>query len=155
MKSLHVHYLNVYPNAIVHSTEDSLDVHTSLGHAVALRKNGAGQVVDMSKQLGCYSEHDLAPIPKDARVYKLYKDGSIGKSEEAQERAKLSEKFLCSKTKKVLSCEKLSDEGRFQFDEKGQVIQKPVDLSKEKEELLKLKADISEQVEKLKSSQAE
>lgn len=86
-KSHAVHYMNKYPGSQVRLSDDGLDVHCKGGkYRVALRKNGAGQWVDMSDELGCIDRHDLAPIPKNARVMKLFSDGKIGPSEEAAER---------------------------------------------------------------------
>jgi len=81
-KSYFVHYKNKY-GGMVHMTDSSLDVYNQEGeHCVALRKNGAGQIVDASKEFGCKESHDLAPIEKKFRAHKLFKDGSIGKDEE-------------------------------------------------------------------------
>lgn len=88
MKSLYVHYMNKYPGGRVAMSESSLDVYCAEGkHRVALRKNGAGQWLCNSEEFGCEDSHDLAPIPKDARVHKLFKDGKIGKDELHAERA--------------------------------------------------------------------
>lgn len=88
MKSFVVHYKNKYPGAKVSHSDDSLDVYSADGseHYVALRKNGAGQILDVSEEMGCRDRHDLAPIPKAARVHKLHADGRIGLDEQAEER---------------------------------------------------------------------
>jgi len=83
---LQVHYKNKFPKCQVKASEETLDVYSPEGkHLVALRKNGAGQLVDHSKTLGCYEEHDLSPIKKDGRCYKLYAD-RIDLAEEYRER---------------------------------------------------------------------
>lgn len=121
MKSLIVHYKNKYPGAKVIASEDALDVHLKDGsHAVAMRKNGAGQLVCVSEELGCSDRHDLAPIPKDSRVHKVI-DGKIGRDEKAEEREKSREQFLCKAGLKVRSCEELKAEG-FEFDEKQRLV---------------------------------
>lgn len=85
-KSLLVHYQNKYPLGQVFQTENSLDVFSGGRHCVALRKNGAGQIVDKSEEAGCCDRHDLAPLPKECRFRKLYQDGRIGNAEEHAER---------------------------------------------------------------------
>lgn len=78
MKSLVVHYKNKYPDCMVNSSENSLDVYSVHGaHLVAVRKNGAGQVYDASAELGCVEKHDLSPICKESRVNKLFSCGKI------------------------------------------------------------------------------
>lgn len=90
-KSIVVHYRNKYPKGAVHASDSAIDVYDAEGnHCVALRKNGANQMVCQSKEMGCRDSHDLSPIPKDARVHKLYSDGTIGKSEEASAREKIA-----------------------------------------------------------------
>lgn len=85
MKSLIVHYRNKYPGGRVHSSESALDVFCAEGrHRVALRRDGNGNMVDVSEELGCEDRHDLAPIPKASRVFKLYADGRIGRDEDAE-----------------------------------------------------------------------
>ena len=83
MKSYIVHYKNKYPGSRVEAGEDFLNVYCAGGeHRVALRRNGAGQIVDVSEEYGCLDRHDLAPIPKMSRVHKLHKDGKIGLDED-------------------------------------------------------------------------
>jgi hypothetical protein len=97
MLSYVVHLKNKYPGAHVTSSDTAIDCYSRDGaHLVALRKSGDGRWVDQSKQLGCEDEFCLAPIPKNARVHKLYADGTIGKSEEHIERAKIADKLAAS-----------------------------------------------------------
>lgn len=80
------HLRNKYPHGHVDFREDSIDAFDAKGvHRVALRKNGAGQMVDVSKDLGLSDVFCLAPIPKEARVHK-FKDGKMGLDELAEER---------------------------------------------------------------------
>lgn len=82
-----VHYKNKYPDCQVRTSGSSLDVYSKEGHhLVSLRINGAGQLVDVSEEEGCEERHDLSPIPKESRRFKLYANGMIGKSEEFEER---------------------------------------------------------------------
>ncbi|MDE2102144.1 MAG: hypothetical protein KGL39_33165 [Patescibacteria group bacterium] len=125
-KSWHVHYLNKYPGGHVRSDESSLDVYAADGtHRVALRKSGQGNWVDRSEEMGLADRHDLAPIPKDARVHKLVphvrvdKKGrehtvgeKIGLDEEADSRRALREGFM--KDGRVMSCAEI---GLAKFDE--------------------------------------
>lgn len=92
-KSYQVHYKNKYPKCQVKYSETSFDVFDYSGehHLVSLRKNGAGQVVDVSEEHGCFEKHDLSPIPKESRRYKLYPSGKVAPSEEYIERKKWME----------------------------------------------------------------
>lgn len=121
-KSWHVHYLNKYPGGSVRSSGSGMDVYNAEGeHVVALRQNGAGQLLDESEALGLRDRHDLAPIPKEARVYKI-KDGKIGKSEEFEDRMAARENHVCpERGDVVLSCEDWKKHGK-SFDEKQKVI---------------------------------
>ncbi len=86
MLSWVVHYKNKYPGGKVQASENAIDVYdVQNNHAVALRKNGAGQWVDESEKFGCVDKHCLAPIPKDARVHKVV-DGKVGLDEKHEER---------------------------------------------------------------------
>ncbi len=98
-KSYMVHYKNKY-HGIETCTENSLDVYNQSGkHVIALRKNGAGQIQDMSKELGCEDEHDLEPIEKKFRAYKLYANGHIAKAEEFSERFPEADKAIAEEGK--------------------------------------------------------
>lgn len=121
MKSLLIHYKNKYFKGEVRQGDDYLDVYDAEGrHCVALRKSGAGVMIDQSKELGCEHSHDLSPIPKDARLYKLV-DGKLMKDDKFEARLKLVEKFMDDG--KVLSCEELEKAGKFKFDAKQVVVE--------------------------------
>lgn len=80
------HYKNKFPKCQVNSGDHGLDVYSADGkHLVCMQKNGAGQLVDRSKEMGCFEEHDLNPLKKAGRCYKLYADG-VYLSEEYRER---------------------------------------------------------------------
>ena len=101
MKSLIVHYKNKYPGAHVQASDNSLDVYDSSGeHVVALRKNGAGMLVDASEEFGCPDRHCLAPIPKNARVHKII-DGKVSLDDKAAERIEKRKDLL--RGNKILS----------------------------------------------------
>ena len=93
-KPLQVHYKNKYPKCQVRFSDSSFDVFDQSGehHLVAIRKNGAGQIVDVSEEHGCFEKHDLSPIPKESRRYKLYADGKVAPAEEYEERKEWVEK---------------------------------------------------------------
>ena len=133
MLSYLVHLKNKYPSARVFGSETSIDVYSLEGeHLIALRKNGAGQWQDEGEKLGASDKFCLAPIPKDARVFKLYGEGHGAKSEEHLERSKLCQQFV--RNGKVPSCKELEAEG-YQFDEKGRMLhsaQKVIDVAKVK-----------------------
>lgn len=121
MKSWIVHYKNKFPGALVVAGEDYLDVHFGDEHLIALRKDGSGSWVDMSAEYGCSERHDLAPIPRDARVHKVV-DNKVGLDELHEERkGKLS---LYMEGRKVLSMAELKAKG-YEFDEKGRVAVHP------------------------------
>lgn len=102
---------------MVQASDSALDVYDADGeHCVALRKDGSGQFVDKSAELGCRHAHSLEPIPKDARVYKLV-DGKIALSEEAEERKKYAKEVMVDG--KVPSCFEL---GKDKFDEKQRLM---------------------------------
>lgn len=122
MKQLAVHYKNKYPGAQVAVYDDGLDVIKGDDHKVAIRKNGAGQFVCVSAEHGCSDKHDMSPIPKDARLYKVV-DGKIAKDEKYDERSKMKDAFM-DKSGKIKSCEELSKEG-WSFDDKQKVISAP------------------------------
>lgn len=130
MKSYTLHYRNKYPKGHVQSTENAVDVYDHEGnHCVALRKNGAGQWIDESAAQGCLDKHDLAPIPKDSRLFKEEsKDGvmtgRIIKDEKYDERTSKIDQFLDESDRFVMSCDDLKKKG-FEFDEKQKVTQSP------------------------------
>lgn len=121
MKHLFVHYKNKYPNGHVDYSEEKLDAYCDSGiHRVALRKGGGGQLLDQSKELGAVDKHDLAPIPKNARAWKLHADGSVGQSEEFLARQKFA-KILARETDgKILSIEEYKAAG-LKVDKEGNV----------------------------------
>lgn len=110
--SLVVHYKNKYPRGNVFATENSLDVYNENGdHVVALRRDGAsGSLTCQSEALGCVDRHDLAPIPKDARIFKVMKDGKIGLDDEAEERKSLSSKM--AKDGRIQSMDEIANESK-------------------------------------------
>lgn len=114
------HYKNKYPGGKVEFSEDKLDVFNEDGdHCVALRRRGDGSVADCSEEYGCLDRHDLSPIPKNSRVFKLYIDGKVAPSEEAAERKKASAELLVGG--KILSSEEYAKHG-VEFDFKGNAI---------------------------------
>lgn len=116
MKQWHVHYMNKYPQGRVSASDSAMDVYDSEGvHCVALRKDGGGNLVDRSEELGCKDRHDLSPIPKDARLYKLDpKSGYIVKDEKFDERKDKVKSFMVGS--KVGACKE--DLLEMSFDEK-------------------------------------
>lgn len=126
-KSHAIHYRNKYPKGRVTLSEDSVDVFCAGGrHRVALRKNGAGMMVDVSAEMGCEDSHDLAPIPKDARAHKLYSEAGkasrMGKAEEHDERVGYSADLAVDG--KILSIDEYKKQG-WKFDDSGAAIESP------------------------------
>lgn len=132
MKALFVHYKNKYPGGRIEFGDDYLDVYDADGaHRVSLHKNGAGQLVCRSEQLGCVDKHDLSPIPKESRLWKvgkkdvLDKEGkkvgeleAVVKDEKYDQRLESVKKYL--KDGKVCSCEEITalSKGEIRFDDK-------------------------------------
>lgn len=126
MRSLYVHYKNKYPGGSVRSSDDAVDVYSASGeHVVALRKNGAGQMLDVSEELGLRDRHCLAPIPKDSRIFKI-KEGKVSEDEAASDRISKRGAFVCPKHQdKILSCAELEKEHGFKFDERQRALEMP------------------------------
>jgi hypothetical protein len=125
--SLYVHYYNKYPGGYVAMTDDELDVFDKNdNHVVAMRKNGAGQWMCISEILGLSDRHDLAPIPKEARLYKM-KDGKFCKDEHYHERVEKMGAFLCDDKRRIKSCDELkkSSPRDWDFDERQRTLKKP------------------------------
>lgn len=117
-----VHLKNKYPKCQVKGSDDSIDVMGPEGeHLLALRKNGAGQMLDQSAVLGCSDVFDLSPLPRAARLFKI-KDGKISKDEDYESRMKAKDEFLADM--KILSCEEAKALG-YEFDSKGDVSKSP------------------------------
>lgn len=122
MQSWKVHYKNKYPGCSIRESESSFDVYSKSGeHLISVRKNGAGQMLDMSEADGLPERHDLAPIPRDARVFKVM-GGKIAHDDKAKAREKAREEFV--RGEKVASCDELSQEG-YEFSAKGDVSLRP------------------------------
>lgn len=82
-KALIVHYMNKYPGGHVDASDAGMSVYDKNGEKVVqLAKDGMGNLVCVSEAMGARDRHNNGPIPKWARVWKLHKDGKIGKSEE-------------------------------------------------------------------------
>lgn len=86
MKSYYVHCKNKFPTSEVSYSENRLEVYKDGQLHICLEKNGHGQILDVSKELGLDGEFDLSPIPRDARIYKITKDGKVALDELHEER---------------------------------------------------------------------
>lgn len=119
MKSYIAHYRNKWPGGRVVSGEGSLDVYGADDDLkVALRVDGNGQTRDVGAEIGASDVHDLEPIPKNARVWKYFADGKIGKSEEYEERKKAAADLAVDG--KILSIAQYKKLG-FRVDSEGNV----------------------------------
>lgn len=106
----HVHLKNKYPEGHVESSDDRIDAYDAKGvHRVALRKNGAGQMVDQSEAFGLEDRFCLAPIPKESRRWKLYPNGKMALAEEHKERRKAAID-LASESGKVPSIKEIEEQ---------------------------------------------
>jgi hypothetical protein len=121
MKQYVAHFRNKYPGGKVDFSESSLDAYDANGDLrVSVRKNGAGAIVDAGRDTGASDAFCLSPIPKNARVWKVFADGRLGLSEEHVERKKSAVK-LADETGKVLSIEEYKAHG-VDFDKEGNAI---------------------------------
>lgn len=94
MKSWLVHYTNKYPGGRVEAMQRDMIVYCAAGKKrVQLWKNGADMWVDVSADHLCVDSHDLAPLPKEARAFKLYADGRVGPAEEHDDRVKVAQEL--------------------------------------------------------------
>lgn len=119
MKSEAVHYMNKYPKAVVIYDENKLDVLAD-GLKVALRRDGHGKIVDVSAEMGAQDKHDMSPIPKNARVFKLYDSGKIAKAEEAEERM-ISRKQILVEDKVLSIAEYRAKKDLYEVSAEGEV----------------------------------
>lgn len=111
-KSVFVHLKNKYPDGRVIASGNSIDVFAADGeHIISIQKDGNGDWHDKSAELGLSQRLCMAPIPKDARVHKLNRDGSIGLDEKAEERKQARSKFQCQKSGKIKSIAEIDAEG--------------------------------------------
>ena len=105
-----VHLKNQYPGGEIYGDDNGFDAYDAEGkHRVALRKNGQGQLLDVSEKLGLPDRFDLSPIPKESRAFKLYADGRCAPSEEHATRAVVGKKLADVNGGKVPSSEKLAE----------------------------------------------
>lgn len=98
-KALLVHLYNKYPGHIVQDNGSNISVHAEAENApmklvmqVKLVASGAYECAQ--KESGAKEALDMSPIVRDARVFKLMKDGSIGRDELADEREKLAARYM-------------------------------------------------------------
>ena len=119
-KSVIVHLKNKYPDGKVFSSETTIDVYNASGeHVIAIRKDGNNDWHCKSEEMGLSGRFCLAPIPKDARVHKLHKDGKIGLDDLAEERKEKRKAFQCKDSGKIKSMDELQKGGEFRFDSQG------------------------------------
>lgn len=116
MKSIAVHCKNKYPGARVDFSEDHVSVYDQDGNLlVAVRRGGGGVLVDQSKELGARYEHDLSPIPKNSRVFKLNAEGRIELDEKHAERKPIALGLASLYQGRVPSIAQLKNAG-YEFD---------------------------------------
>ena len=103
-----VHLKNKYPEGHVEGDDSRIDAYDAKGvHRVALRMNGAGQLLDKSEEFGLPDRFDLSPIPKESRVWK-YKNGKCELDEMHASRRGAAKK-LADADGKVPSIKELED----------------------------------------------
>jgi hypothetical protein len=122
LKSLVVHYKNKYPTARVESGENHLAVISKDGELlVSVKRGGGGVVFDAQKDDGAKYPHDMSPIPRNTRVYKLTVHHTIEKDEEAAERLPTA-KMLEEELGFVPSIEQCKTELKIEVDAFGNVL---------------------------------
>lgn len=123
MDSWKIHYKNKYPGGRVVSSGNSMQVYDASGELrVALEKNGAGGWSDVSKENGALDSHCLAPIPKDARIFKKCpKSGALIKDEEHESRSAFAKKIAAECGGMIPSCADLQKSHDVRFNEKQQI----------------------------------
>ena len=135
MNPYQVHYMNKYPKGKVEANESSLRAYSSKGLLLVALVLANGVWLDVSKQQGAAHGHDLSPIPKQARVWKLNKEGHVIKDERHKERERELSKFLADDGETVQSMEVLAalkdenDAPLWQFDKAGEVQREPKALA--------------------------
>jgi hypothetical protein len=106
-----VHLKNKYPEGHVEGDDSRIDAYDAKGiHRVALRMNGAGQMIDQSEAFGLPDRFDLSPIPKESRVWKL-KNGKC-ELDELHASRRVSARKLADQDGKVPSIKELEDEAK-------------------------------------------
>lgn len=109
-----VHYKNKYPGCRIDHSEDHLNVYDQEGNLkVAIKRGGGGALVDLGEQLGAADKHDVSPIPKNARVYKLTAENKIQLDEKHADRRPVA-KALAEQFGKVPCIKTLKEKG-FEF----------------------------------------
>lgn len=94
LKSLVVHYKNKYPTARVESGENHISVISKEGELlVSVKRGGGGVIIDSQKNDGAKYAHDMSPIPRNTRVWKLTTAHEVEKDEEAAERLPTAKMF--------------------------------------------------------------
>ncbi len=96
---------------------------------MSLRRGGGGVLLDKQAEHGARDPHDLSPIPKNSRAFKLYADDSIGQAEEYQERISIGYALAKKSDGKVLSVAEYRKSAGFDVDDKDNVVEKTVEKS--------------------------
>ena len=106
------------------ATDHELRAYDSKGKLVVyLQRDGNGSIVDKSEAFGLEGRYNLAPIPKEARLWKHDKAGKLVKTTDHEARKEHLAKFKCSKGF-VKSCEELESED-WSFDSELSVKKEP------------------------------
>jgi hypothetical protein len=116
-RSFVVHYKNKYPNATIDHGDNHLRVVYAKGEVlVSIKRGGGGVILDCQKEDFARDPHDLSPIPKNARVYKLTGEHTIEKDELAAEREPIAKKLAetYGKVPSLVECKTLKIEVDFQ-----------------------------------------
>ena len=139
-QSVLVHLYNKYPQHRVIDGGDSISVVSGEDLKLVMRveKTAHGVYECVQAKSGAREAFDLSPISKDARVYKLHADGSIGKDELAPERKKLSEemvkkhgKIISVKEEEVVLAKELAEEKKRRAEESAERARKLAEESQQ------------------------
>lgn len=122
-KSFVVHYKNKYPTATIDHSDNHLRVISAKGEIlVSIKRGGGGVLVDCQNEDFARDPHDLSPLPKNTRVYKLTADHSFAKDELATEREPVAKRLFetYGKVPSIDECKKL----KLELDYRDQVVLK-------------------------------
>lgn len=108
-KSKLVHLKNKYPHCYVGLTGNCLEVIGEDNELiVSLEKSAHGEFQDRQHEVGARDAYCQAPIPREARCWKLDKDGKVKKDQKHDER-KAGAAQLIAEHGKIPSIKELED----------------------------------------------
>jgi hypothetical protein len=130
-----VMFKNRFPGALVSANGHGVYAHDKNGDVLcAVERDGLGRVVDAGSEHGAKFSMSQSPIPRNARVWKLGRDGKISKDEKASERESVARELASKFDGRVPSIEELKKAGWEMKHEYGQDHRAEVVMPKPKAE---------------------